>query len=159
HMASFSGAGGSQVMLVTKRGTDRFHGSLYEFLQNDKLNANGWERNRLNTARPATRDNRFGASLGGAIPGLSQKAQTFFFVHYEGRRRRDSTQVARIVPTDTLKQGILRYRDGAGNIVDYDLRSSRQCGAADNLACDPRALGLNPLVRTMWDKYMPAGND
>jgi hypothetical protein len=159
HMASFSGAGGSQVMLVTKRGTDRFHGSLYEFLQNDKLNANGWERNRLSTARPATRDNRFGASLGGAIPGLSKRAQTYFFVHYEGRRRRDYTQVARTVPTDTLKQGILRYRDGSGSIASYDLRTSRQCGAAGNLACDPRGLGLNPLVKTMWDNYMPAGND
>jgi hypothetical protein len=74
-MASFSGAGGSQVMLVTKSGTDRFHGSLYEYLQNDNLNANSWERNRLLTRRPETRDNRFGASLGGGNPRISRPAE------------------------------------------------------------------------------------
>lgn len=158
-MASFSGAGGSQVMLVTKRGTDNYHGSLYDYLQNDNLNANSWVRNRLKQVRPETRDNRFGASFGGRIPGLQDRFQTYFFAHYEGRRRRDYTQVTRTVPTDTLKQGILRFRDAAGNIVSYNLKTSTQCGSAGNLPCDPRGIGLNPLINEMWSKYMPAGND
>ena len=158
-MASFSGAGGSQVMLVTKRGTDQYHGSMYDYLQNDNLNANSWRRNRLNQTRPETRDNRFGASFGGALPWLRDKLETHFFFHYEGRRRRDYTQVTRTVPTDTLKQGILRFRDGSGNIVSYNLKTSTQCGAAGNLPCDPRGMGLNPAINDMWSKYMPAGND
>jgi len=158
-MASFSGSGGSQVMLVTKRGSDQYHGSLYNYLQNDNLNANSWERNRLKTARPETRDNRFGASLGGPFPMLKQTQPTYFFFHYEGRRRRDYTQVNRTVPTDSLRQGILRFRDSAGNIVSYNLKTSTQCGSGGNLPCDPRGLGLNPLVNDMWTKYMPAGND
>lgn len=158
-MASFSGAGGSQVMLVTKRGTDKFHGSLYDYLQNDNLNANSWQRNRLKQLRPETRDNRFGASLGGPIPWLKKRLETQFFFHYEGRRRRDYTQVTRTVPTDTLKQGILRFRDGTGSIVSYNLKTSSQCGSGGNLPCDPRTIGLNPAVNEMWTRYMPAGND
>jgi hypothetical protein len=158
-MASFSGAGGSQVMLVTKRGTDQYHGSMYDYLQNDNLNANSWQRNRLRQVRPETRDNRFGASFGGPLPWLRKNLETHFFFHYEGRRRRDYTQVTRTVPTDTLKQGILRFRDGTGNIVSYNLKTSTQCGAAGTLPCDPRGIGLNSLINDMWSKYMPPGND
>ncbi|MBP1597740.1 MAG: Cna domain protein, partial [Acidobacteria bacterium] len=158
-MASFSGAGGSQVMLVTKSGTDQYHGSVYDYLQNDNLNSNSWQRNRLNQVRPETRDNRFGASLGGPLPWLHDRMATYFFFNYEGRRRRDYTQVTRTVPTDTLKQGILRFRDGTGNIISYNLKTSSQCGSAGNLPCDPRGIGLNPAINEMWSSYMPPGND
>jgi hypothetical protein len=158
-MASFSGAGGSQVMLVTRRGGEKYHGSAYEYLQNRSLNANTYERNRLHQLRPMTQDNRFGATFGGPIPKLGGKQKTYFFFHYEGRRRNDYSQISRTVPTDTLKQGILRYKDAAGNIVSYDLKTSKQCGSAGNLPCDPRGLGINPLVSQVWNKYMPPGND
>ena len=119
-MASFSGAGGSQVMLVTKRGTDQYHGSMYDYLQNDNLNANSWRRNRLNQTRPETKISRFGASFGGPDAVATKKPGNSLLFHYEGRRRRDYTQVTRTVPTDSLKQGILRFRDGAGNVVSYN---------------------------------------
>jgi hypothetical protein len=158
-VASFSGSGGSQVMLVTKRGGDKYHGSVYEYLQNRSLNANTWDRNRVGQLRPMTQDNRFGATLGGSIPKLGSKEKTYFFFHYEGRRRNDYTQISRTVPTDTLKQGILRFSDASGNIISYNLATSNQCGPSGNLPCDPRGIGLNPLVRQVWNKYMPAGND
>jgi len=62
HTASFSGASGSETILVTKRGSNQFHGSGYWFLQNSDLNANTWTGNRLAQARPQSRDNRFGGS-------------------------------------------------------------------------------------------------
>jgi hypothetical protein len=106
-----------------------------------------------------TQDNRFGGSFGGQIPKLG-KQKTYFFFHYEGRRRNDYAQIARtVVPTDTLKHGILRFKDASGNIISYNLATSTQCGASGNLPCDPRGLGLNPLVNQVWNKYMPAGND
>ena len=74
-VASFSGAGGSQVMLVTKRGGDAYHGSLYEFLQNSDLNSNSWTRNRLHQPKPLQQDNRFGATFGGSIPKLGTTAE------------------------------------------------------------------------------------
>ncbi len=128
-MASFSGAGGSQVMLVTKSGTDKYHGSAYDYLQNDNLNANSWTAQPAEAAASGNQRQQVWRQLGGPLPGLHKRLETQFFFHYEGRRRRDYTQVSRTVPTDTLKQGILRFRDGAGNIVSYNLKTSTQCGA------------------------------
>src|SRR3954454_13358860 len=159
HTASFSGSSGSETVLVTKRGSNTFHGSGYWFLQNDNLNANTWDRNRLAQTRPESKDNRFGGSLGGYIPKLPESARTYFYANYEGRRLVASTQVSRIVPSETMKQGLLRFRDAAGNIVSYDLARSFTCGAQGNSACDPRGIGLNPLVNQLWSKYEPVGND
>jgi len=80
-------------------------------------------------------------------------------MNYEGRRLAATTQISRLVPTDTFKQGILRFRDAAGNIINYNLATSSTCGAQGNSACDPRGIGLNPLVRTLWNQYEPSGND
>lgn len=157
--ASFSGSSGSETVLVTKRGSNDFHGSAYWYHQNDELNANTWDRNRLGQARPESKDNRFGASFGGYIPKLPEAAKTYFYANYEGRRLAANTQISRLVPTDTLRQGILRFRDNTGNIVSYNLANSTRCGAAGNSACDPRGLGLNPLVNQLWSKYEPTGND
>jgi len=159
HTASFSGASGSETILVTKRGSNEFHGSGYWYLQNSDLNANTWTSNRLGQARPQSRDNRFGGSLGGYVPGLKESARTYFYMNYEGRRLVAQQIYSRIVPTDTLRQGILRFRDASGNIVSYDLATSQLCGTQGNSACDPRALGINPLVSQIWNKYEPAGND
>lgn len=157
--ASFTGSSGSQTVLVTKRGGNQFHGSAYEFLQNDNLNANRWDLNRIPQPRPESRDNRFGGSLGGYFPGLPEKFKTFFFVNYEGRRMLSTTTVNRLVPTDTMKQGILRFRDAAGNIISYNLATSTQCGPSGTSLCDPRQKGLNPLIGQIWSKYEPTGND
>ncbi len=159
HSASFSGSSGSETVLVTKRGSNELHGAGYWFLQNDNLNSNTWDRNRLAQARPESKDNRFGASLGGYLPKLPESARTYFYANYEGRRLVASTQISRLVPSDPFRQGILRFRDAAGNIVSYDLAKSNACGAQGNSPCDPRGLGLNPLVNSMWSKYEPAGND
>ena len=137
HTASFTGSSGSQTVLVTKRGSSQFHGSLYEYLQNDQLNANRWDLNPIPQARPESRDNRFGATLGGYIPGLPEKAKTFFFVNYEGRRMLNTATVSRLVPTDTMKQGVLRFRDATGNIIAYNLATSTQCGPKWQLALRP----------------------
>lgn len=157
--AGFSGSSGSETVLVTKRGANDFHGSAYWYHQNDDLNSNTWDRNRLNQARPESKDNRFGASFGGFIPKLPEAAKTYFYMNYEGRRLAATTQISRLVPTDTFKQGILRFRDAAGNIINYNLATSSTCGAQGNSACDPRGIGLNPLVRTLWNQYEPSGND
>ena len=151
--ASFSGASGSETILVTKRGSNNFHGSLYEFHQNDDLNANRWDRNRLGQPRPESKDNRFGGSLGGFIPGLRESWKTYFYFNYERRRLVNTSQFQRLVPTDLMRQGILRFRDASGNIISYDLATSRQCGAAGNSPCDPRGTGINPLVKQIWDKF------
>lgn len=157
--ASFTGSSGSETVLVTKRGSNQFHGSAYFYGQNDELNATAWDYNRLGQARPESRDNRFGGSLGGYVKGLPEKAKTYFYMNYEGRRMLATSRVSRMVPTDSLRQGILQFRDAAGKIISYNLATSTQCGTNGTSVCDPRGLGLNPLVGALWNKYEPEGNN
>jgi len=73
---------GTQVSLASRAGTNVLHGSLYEYLGNDKLNANDWFANRAGLPRGKTRRNNFGLTVGG--PLLHDR--TYFFASYEGRR-------------------------------------------------------------------------
>ena len=72
---------GGQVTLVTKSGTNRFHGSAYEFNRNTIFSANNWFNNRSGVARQPLNRNQFGFSFGGPI----KKDRVFFFFNYEKR--------------------------------------------------------------------------
>ncbi|HVH88262.1 MAG TPA: carboxypeptidase-like regulatory domain-containing protein, partial [Terriglobales bacterium] len=156
--ASFSGSAGSQVLLVTKRGTNTFHGSAYEYFQNSALNANSWDRNFRNQTRPQSKDNRYGGSFGGYVPGIPGENKTYFYANYEGRKLSQITQIQKLVPSPTLRQGILRFRDASGNIISYNLANSTQCGPTGTGQCDPRGLGISPVISQIWSK-LPQGND
>ena len=156
--ASFSGSAGSQVLLVTKRGTNTLHGSAYEYFQNSALNANTWDRNFRSQRRPQSKDNRYGGSFGGYVPGIPGENKTYFYANYEGRKLSQITQIQKLVPSPTLRQGILRFRDTSGNIVSYNLATSTQCGSAGTGKCDPLGLGISPVISQIWSK-LPAGND
>ncbi len=100
---------GGVVTLVTRSGTNTYHGSVYEFLRNDKLNANDWNSNRFGRAKGVFHDNVFGGAIGGpvTIPKLYKgKDRTFFFLNYEGTRRRtgSNAQLAS-VPSDLEREG------------------------------------------------------
>jgi hypothetical protein len=88
---------GAQVNLVTKSGTNTLHGSLFEFLRNDKLDA----RNFFANKKPAYRQNQFGGSIGGPII----KDKTFFFGAYEGLRIVQSESFLYTVPTVAQRKG------------------------------------------------------
>lgn len=152
--ATFGRSAGAQVQMVTKRGTNTLHGSFYWYHQNDNLNANTWSFNRLGRKKPELKDNRFGLSLGGPI----WKDKTFIFGHYEGRRFPQAGEVVRLVPTDTLRAGILQFTDASGKIVSYNLGSSTLCGPANNSKCDPRSKGISPVVQSVFN-LLPQGND
>ncbi len=89
--AQYGGTTGGQVDVVSKTGTNRFHGSLYEFFRNDVLNA----RALFSTSQLPLRLNQFGASLGGPI----LKDHTFFFANYEGLRQSLSQPLVGFVPS------------------------------------------------------------
>ncbi len=156
---SLSLGGGAQVVMVTKRGTDQFHGSLYETYRGSALNANRWDANRLARPRPNVVDNRFGGSLGGHF--LPDAWKTYFYAHYEGRRRHEATFVTRLVPTTSLQQGILRFKDGAGKLISYPLQPgnvANLCGSSGTSSCDPRNKGMAPAISQLW-QLEPPGND
>ncbi|MBV9442967.1 MAG: carboxypeptidase regulatory-like domain-containing protein, partial [Acidobacteriaceae bacterium] len=98
------GSAGGILNMSTKSGTDQFHGGLFEFLRNDKLDA----RNFFSPKRDVLKRNQFGGDLGGPLPlpgFLGGKGKTFFFVDYEGMRQRAGLVLTSIVPTAAMKQG------------------------------------------------------
>ncbi len=80
--AEFGNFMGGIISVSTKGGANAFHGDVFEFFRNDKLNANNWANNWSDLARPLLRWNEFGGSLGGRII----KDKLFFFVDYQGSR-------------------------------------------------------------------------
>ena len=114
YAAEYGRNSGSVVNLVTKSGTNQFHGSAYEFLRNDALDARNFFANP-NAPAPELRLNQFGGTLGGPII----KDKTFFFGNYEGFRQRAGITKLTVVPTDAQKLGI--FNDANGNPVQLPL--------------------------------------
>ena len=93
YTADMGGAGGGQINIVTRTGTNEFHGTAYEFLRNDALDAKTF--NEMDTDKHLVRNN-FGGSLGGPI----FRNKSFFFVNYEGLRHTKSDTMIATVPTE-----------------------------------------------------------
>jgi len=91
---------GAQISVVTKSGTNTFHGTAFEYFRNDKLDANDWFANRNRLARPELRQNDFGGVMGGAI----KKDKLFFFGSYEGLRVRQPQVANGFVPSLATRQ-------------------------------------------------------
>src|SRR5262249_34077428 len=90
---------GGQISIVTRSGTNAFHGSLFEYFRNDKLDANDWFGNFNHLSKPAERQNVFGGAFGGPV----FKDKTFFFVSYEGLRLRQPATMETVVPDDASR--------------------------------------------------------
>jgi len=108
---------GGQVILVTRAGTNHYHGSLYEFFRNDALNANDTFSNRTGQPRGEVRHNQFGGTLGGPI----WKDKHFFFVNVELLRNLEASEPhTSFVPTLQERQGLIPFTDanGAQHVLD-----------------------------------------
>ncbi|MFN2512338.1 MAG: carboxypeptidase regulatory-like domain-containing protein [Pyrinomonadaceae bacterium] len=101
---------GAQVALVTKSGSNDWHGALFEFYRTKKFAANDFFNNKAGVAKPALIRHTFGGALGGPIV----KDRAFFFYSFEGDRITQSKTVLRDVPLASLGRGELRYRSAAG---------------------------------------------
>jgi hypothetical protein len=97
YSAEFGGAGGAQVDMVTKSGSDTFHGTAYEYLRNTLLDARVWNASNV----PHLVQNQFGAALGGPI----QRDKMFFFSNYEGFRFANQVYQIDTVPTAAERAG------------------------------------------------------
>ncbi len=137
---------GGQVSLVTKSGSNQFHGSVYEFHRNKVTAANEWFANRSGIPRENLIRNQYGASLGGRII----KDRAFFFVNWEDRKDRSARVQSRDVPSELLKQGIVQFRQNDGTIGQL----SRQ----EVLGVDPKALGYSSAMQNFLGQY-PTAND
>ncbi|MBZ5627613.1 MAG: TonB-dependent receptor [Acidobacteriia bacterium] len=91
---------GGQISLVTRSGTNSYHGAVFEYLRNDVLDASDWFANHRNLPKPRERQNDFGGVFGGPI----FKNRTFFFFSYEGLRLRQPLVATTTVPSLSLRQ-------------------------------------------------------
>jgi hypothetical protein len=96
---------GAQVNLVTKSGSNAWHGAAFEFYRGTLFEANDWFNNSAGNPKTPLVRNTFGGALGGPIV----KDKLFFFYSYEGRRDATSTSVSRVVPLPNLGQGTINY--------------------------------------------------
>src|SRR6266568_8477463 len=157
-------------MLVTKRGTNAFHGSAYEFYQSQLLNANDWASNRLGEPIVKFHDNRFGGGVGGPLLPKHLGGKTYFYAFYEGHRYPGQAKFFEwTVPSALMRQGILQAcipndpanPSGPCTVQQYDLKTSTACNVtATNPtgACDPRGIGISPVVSQVW-AMVPLPND
>jgi hypothetical protein len=102
YSAEYGRASGAVISLTTKSGTNNFHGTLFEFFRNDKLDANNFFSNRSGLSKPPLRHNQFGGNLGGPI----LRDRLFFFFNYEGTRIRRAQQITANVPTSAFLAGV-----------------------------------------------------
>src|ERR1700704_1527540 len=131
---------GAQVALITKSGTNTFHGSAYENLRNTITSANDYlvQQSELNIGAPnkplQLNRNIFGASLGGPL----HKDRLFFFTNYEGTREREEQRAERVIPTPTLCQGIFQYKDVNGGTTTFN--------PTHLLNLDPNHIRIDPAM-------------
>jgi hypothetical protein len=140
--ADFNSSAGAQVEMVTKRGTNNWHGTAYEYYLDNNFNANTWDRNNQGLGVADFHYSRFGAAGGGPIvPKEILGGKTYFFGNYEGYRFPNVNTYAATVPSANMENGILTFGGVNYNVANYD----------------PRGIGIDPTVEAMWKKYEPAG--
>jgi hypothetical protein len=140
---------GGVVSAVTKSGTNQFHGSAYEFLRNNALDA----RNFFDPAVvPPFRRNQYGASAGGPI----QKDKTFIFGDYEGVKQALGTTTTDNVPSQAARNGILNVQGGSFPDGCVATSVANQC----QVKVDPNATKfLNSLLIPLPNRPVPPGSN
>jgi len=146
--------GGAFFNATTKSGTNRYHGGVFEFFRNEKLDA----RNYFSATRAILKRNQFGGDIGGplSIPHLyNGKDKTFFFVDYEGQRLRQGLVVNSTVPTDAQRLGDFSA-PGLKTIYDplTTPRTQISCNGVLNVICPSR---ISPQASAVL-AYYPHAN-
>jgi len=167
--ADFNSSAGAQVQMVTRRGTNTWHGTGYEYYLNNNWNANTFDNNAAGKSIPVYHYNRFGGSVGGAvIPKTILGGKTFLFANYEGFRWLNSSTVRRAVPSEGMKLGLLQFGGTVYNLNPGPTTYPSTAPAVGALVpgtiypgsgttLDPRGLGISPTMQALW-QFMPQSN-
>jgi hypothetical protein len=172
--ADFNSSAGAEVQVVTRRGTNSWHGSIYEYYLDNNFSANTWENNNQGTPLPDWHRSRFGGRVGGPILPKLWGGKTYFFANYEGYRWPNSGTIERAVPSADMRLGLLTLvtNSTTGTTTTFNLNptpvtsaegtvypGNAGCAGLTGGVCDPRGIGINPLVQQMWNTYMPLSNE
>jgi len=149
--AEFGVFGGAVVNLTMRSGTNEIHGSLFEYLRNDKLNAKPF----FSTVKAPWKTNQFGGTLGGPI----LRNKFFLFGDYQGMRLRQGNTYNLSVPTANMQQGILLPAEGFATVYDPD--SSSTAGGVtpfpNNTIPAGRWDAVTKKVMALWPQPNQAG--
>jgi len=163
--SEFGRSMGANVSMVTKSGTRDLHGTLYEYLRNDKFDANEFFANRSGTGKVPFRLNQYGVAVGGPVllPKADLREKMFWFFSWEGfRRRRGSTLLGNSPPADLRRGDFSSLLTQASPIYLRDPLLTGNCTAADRTACFPGniipASRINKAIPTALDIMVPLPN-
>lgn len=147
--ASAGPSSGGQFQLVTKSGTNQFHGNINEYHRDPSLVANSWFSNNASPIVPRNHliQNQFGGNIGG--PVLRNKL--FFFFDFNDSRIISSSLVQRTVPLDNLRNGNIGYLNSAGGIS--------YLSPAQVQALDPAGIGTSPTWQAGFTARFPHSNN
>jgi hypothetical protein len=129
--AEYGRNAGGQVELITRSGTNDYHGNAFDYLRNTALNANDFFNNASGVHRPVFIQNQYGGSFGGPI----KHNKLFIFGNYQGRQTHQQIVRNRTVLTPQAKSGIFRYVNAGGATQSYSI-----------INADPRKIGIDPAV-------------
>jgi hypothetical protein len=156
YQAEFGRSSGLQISAVSKSGTNRFHGSLYDVERNSDWNSNSWQNKLNGDPKPVSKQRDWGYSIGGPVGRPGGENKLFFFYSHEYRPRTAGGQVNRFrVPTALERAGdFSQTRDNNGALFNtiYDPQSGQpraNCSATVTTACfqDGGVLGRIPADR------------
>jgi hypothetical protein len=142
--AEYGRNAGGQEEMITRSGTNEYHGNLFEYIRNSDLNANDFFSNSAGVNKPMFIQNMYGGSFGGPI----KHNKLFIFGNFQGRRTHQQISRVRTVPTDLAKQGIFQWQASAGAPVQQ----------INVLSLDPLHRGIDPTIATLLKIY-PSSND
>jgi hypothetical protein len=165
--AGFGVKAGSNIDIVTKSGTNSRHGTLFEYVRNDDLDANGFFQNQLGLRRGAMKQNQFGGTFGGPI----RKDKAFFFFSYQGTRQVNGVNSLGY-EEDLLPEQLTNNRSAAtlgaefcpannpigspGAQYAYTYNPSGAMNpASDQVACD--GSNINPVALNLLSLKVPTG--
>jgi len=164
--ADFNSSAGAQVEMVTKRGSNNWHGTAYDYYLDNDMAGNTWQNHLYDTPLPDFHYSRFGVAGGGpVIPKSILGGKTYLFAMYQGFRFPNSGSYARSDPTPGMQLGLLQDGTNVYNINPYAVTYPSSAPAIGALVpgttyagttIDPRGLGVSPTVQQMWNQYEPA---
>lgn len=147
YAAEFGGEAGGHINVVTKAGTNQFHGAMFEFLRNTKLNA----REKFADSLAQNNRNTFGATIGGPV----RKDRTFFFAGYDAMRLRQGFTQNTTVPTEAFRNGDFSA------LLNIDASNPRPIALYDWTTGAPFVNNviprsrLNPLALNFQNQFIP----
>ncbi len=148
-LSSSGEGGGGQFQLVTKAGTNQFHGSVSDYYRDTVMEANNWFSNNYGVPRSPLIRNQFDGSLGGPV----LRDRLFFFFNYEGRRDTLSNLTVRTVPLDSYRNGSVTY------FTNYQDKVTNSISPTQVAALDPQGIGFNSALSSLFSSRYPHAND